>query len=147
MTQRVVCCSGYFDPIHVGHVEYLQKSKDMGTKLIVIVNNDIQAKMKKGKSFMPARERVKLIRSLACVDAAIEAVDTDRTVCATLRIIHPDVFANGGDQSNESIPEAKVCQELNIELVDGLGNKIQSSSWLLSRNEGKEEVLKGDPNE
>lgn len=147
MTQRIVCCSGYFDPMHVGHVEYLQRSKDQGTKLIVIVNNDHQASLKKGQCFMPARERVKLVRALECVDAAIESIDTDRTVCKTLRIIHPDVFTNGGDQTNESIPEADVCRELDIELIDKLGGKIQSSSWLISKNLGKDPVIKEDPNE
>lgn len=66
---RVVVCSGYFDPMHCGHVEYLQKSKALGTHLIVIVNNDDQARQKKGKPFMPARERIKLVRSFECVDA------------------------------------------------------------------------------
>lgn len=131
MSQKVVVASGYFDPLHYGHIEYLQKSKDLGDKLIVIVNNDRQAALKKGQPFMPARERVKLVRSLACVDAAIESVDEDRSVCRTLGIVHPDIFTNGGDQKNENIPEAEVCAELGIRMVDGLGEKIQSSSWLL----------------
>ena len=134
MSQKVVCCSGYFDPLHYGHVEYLQRSKDCGDKLVVIVNNDRQAALKKGQAFMPARERVKLVRALACVDAAIESVDEDRTVCKTLSIIHPDIFTNGGDQTNESIPEAAICNELGIELVDNLGDKVQSSSWLIAKS-------------
>mmetsp|Transcript_52110 Transcript_52110/g.166940 ORF Transcript_52110/g.166940 Transcript_52110/m.166940 type:complete len:147 (+) Transcript_52110:102-542(+) len=131
MSQKVVVASGYFDPLHYGHIEYLQRSKDLGDKLIVVVNNDTQAALKKGQPFMPARERVKLVRSLACVDAAIESVDQDRSVCKTLAIIHPDIFTNGGDQRNENIPEAQVCAELGIHMVDGLGDKIQSSSWLI----------------
>jgi len=81
MSITVVAASGYFDPLHYGHVEYLQKAKDLGDRLVVIVNSDKQAQLKKGKSFMPAAERVKLVRSLACVDAAIESMDEDRTVC------------------------------------------------------------------
>mmetsp|Transcript_26536 Transcript_26536/g.76385 ORF Transcript_26536/g.76385 Transcript_26536/m.76385 type:complete len:143 (-) Transcript_26536:517-945(-) len=131
MSQKVVVASGYFDPLHYGHIEYLQRSKDLGDKLIVIVNNDKQAAHKKGQAFMPARERVKLVRSLACVDAAIESVDDDKSVCKTLSIIHPDIFTNGGDQKNDSIPEAQVCAELGIHMVDGLGDKVQSSSWLI----------------
>ncbi|CAK9017099.1 unnamed protein product [Durusdinium trenchii] len=95
MSQKVVVASGYFDPLHYGHIEYLERSRDLGDKLLVIVNNDIQAADKKGQPFMPARERVKLVRSLACVDAAIEAIDKDQTVRRTLRILHPDVFTNG----------------------------------------------------
>lgn len=131
MSQRVVVASGYFDPLHYGHIEYLQKSRDLGDKLIVIVNNDKQAAMKKGQPFMAARERVKLVRSLACVDAAIESVDDDASVCRTLAILHPDIFTNGGDQHSEETPEALICDELGVQMVDGLGDKIQSSSWLI----------------
>lgn len=133
MKNKVIVASGYFDPLHYGHVEYLQRSKAMGKTLIVIVNNDHQASLKKGRPFMPASERVKLVRSLACVDVAIEACDKDRTVCETLKLIHPDIFTNGGDQFNGSIPEKTICDQLNIELVDGLGEKIQSSSFLISQ--------------
>eukprot|EP00439_Symbiodinium_sp_Y106_P025128 s3726_g3.t1 len=133
MSQKVVVASGYFDPLHYGHIEYLQRSRDLGDKLIVIVNNDTQAKDKKGQPFMPARERVKLVRSLACVDAAIEAIDQDQTVRRTLRLLHPDIFTNGGDIKNEDVPEADVCRELGIKLIDGLGDKVQSSSWLINK--------------
>ena len=128
---KIVCVSGYFDPFHVGHLEYLEKSKKLGDYLFVIVNSDYQAQLKKKKAFMNQYERLKIIRSLKCVDAAIIAVDKDRTVRETLRIIKPDLFTNGGDQNNNTIPEIEVCQELDIDLVDGLGEKIQSSSWLI----------------
>eukprot|EP00516_Mucochytrium_quahogii_P006552 CAMPEP_0203751836 /NCGR_PEP_ID=MMETSP0098-20131031/5835_1 /ASSEMBLY_ACC=CAM_ASM_000208 /TAXON_ID=96639 /ORGANISM=" , Strain NY0313808BC1" /LENGTH=147 /DNA_ID=CAMNT_0050641731 /DNA_START=28 /DNA_END=471 /DNA_ORIENTATION=- len=147
MSKTIVACSGYFDPMHLGHIEYLERSKDLGDKLIVIVNSDRQAKMKKGQEFMPAAERVKLVRALECVDAAVVAVDDDRTVCKTLSLLHPDIFTNGGDQTNTSIPEAKPCEELGIKLVDGLGGKVQSSSWLLARSRGEEVKIKADPNQ
>eukprot|EP00927_Polykrikos_kofoidii_P056808 TRINITY_DN50892_c0_g1_i1.p1 TRINITY_DN50892_c0_g1~~TRINITY_DN50892_c0_g1_i1.p1 ORF type:complete len:128 (+),score=22.94 TRINITY_DN50892_c0_g1_i1:158-541(+) len=127
MSRKVVVASGYFDPLHYGHIEYLQKSKDLGDTLVVVVNNDKQASLKKGQPFMPARERVKLVRSLACVDAAIESVDDDASVCKSLAIIHPDIFTNGGDQKNEIIPEAEVCSRLGIRMVDGLGETIMST--------------------
>ena len=135
MTEKIVCVSGYFNPIHYGHIEYFQKAKELGTKLFVIVNSDKQSLLKKGCSFMPEKERLKIIRSISCVDSAIISMDDDRTVCKTLRLIHPHIFANGGDQSNEIIPEKTVCIELGIQLVDGLGDKIQSSSWLLNKIE------------
>ena len=128
---KIVCVSGYFDPFHVGHLEYLEKSKKLGDYLFVIVNSDYQAQLKKKKSFMNQYERLKIIRSLKCVDAAIIAVDKDRTVRETLRIVKPDLFTNGGDQNNNTIPEIEICKELDIDLVDGLGDKIQSSSWLI----------------
>ena len=133
----IACVSGYFDPIHIGHIEYFKLSVLIADKLLVIVNNDAQAKLKKGKSFMPADERIKLIKELKCVDYVIKSIDTDRTVCKTLASLEhtdllPTYFCNGGDQDNQSIPEADICKALGIELRDGFGNKIQSSSWLIN---------------
>ena len=127
MPKKIVVASGYFDPIHYGHIEYLQRSKDLGNKLIVIVNNDTQAQNKKGFVFMPASERIKLVRELECVDMAIESIDQNKSVCQTLALLHPDIFTNGGDQTNDSIPEAAICDKMNIKMVDGLGGKIESS--------------------
>ena len=131
--EKIVCVSGYFDPIHVGHIEYFKKSKEIGDKLMVIVNNDEQATLKKGKPFMPADERIQLIKELRCVDIVVKSIDTDRTVCKTLETVEPkpDYFCNGGDQNNNTIPEGEVCNKRNIELRDGFGDKIQSSSWLI----------------
>ena len=130
---KIVCVSGYFDPIHVGHLEYFKKSKQLGDKLMVIVNNDDQAVLKKGKAFMPADERIKLIEEFKCVDIVVKSIDTDRTVCKTLSVVEPKphFFCNGGDQFNNIIPEASICNERGIQLIDGLGDKIQSSSWLI----------------
>ena len=133
MSETIVCASGYFNPIHYGHIEYLEKSKQLGDKLIVIVNSDKQSYLKKGTSFMPENERLKIVRSLRCVDAAILSVDEDRTVCKTLSHLHPDIFTNGGDQNNDTIPEKDICEKMGTKLVDNLGEKIQSSSWLLAK--------------
>ena len=132
--EKIVCVSGYFDPIHVGHIEYFKKSKKIGDKLLVIVNNDKQAILKKGKPFMPADERVKIIKELRCVDMVVKSIDTDRTVCKTLGTIEPkpDYFCNGGDQNNNT--ETDICEKRGIELRDGFGEKIQSSSWLIKGN-------------
>lgn len=135
MTETIVCASGYFSPVHYGHIEYLQKSKDLGTKLIVIVNNDKQSFLKKGTSFMPEGERLKIIRNIKCVDDAILSVDEDRTVCKTLQLILPHIFTNGGDQTNDVIPEKSICEKIGAQLVDGLGEKIQSSSWLIAKSQ------------
>jgi len=123
-----VVASGYFDPLHVGHIEYLEESKKLGDKLIVIVNNDEQARLKKGKSFMSQEDRLKIVKSLRCVDEAFISIDTDLSVCKSLRLCVPHIFANGGDRKEEEIPEAKICRELNIKMSDGLGLKIRSSS-------------------
>jgi D-beta-D-heptose 7-phosphate kinase/D-beta-D-heptose 1-phosphate adenosyltransferase len=130
--EKIVCCSGYFSPLHKGHIEYLERSKSLGDKLVVIVNNDHQSFLKKGSSFITENERLDIIRSLKCVDYAVLSIDEDRTVCKTLECVRPDIFTNGGDQFNESIPEKSTCEKLGIQIVDGLGDKIQSSSWLLA---------------
>ena len=132
---KIVCVSGYFDPIHIGHIEYFKLSKKIGDKLMVIVNNDHQAQLKKGKAFMPMEERIKIIEELKCVDYVVASIDKDRTVCETLRSVEPmpDYFCNGGDQNNDTIPERSVCEVMNVALIDGLGDKIQSSSWLLKK--------------
>jgi cytidyltransferase-like protein len=131
--ETIACVSGYFDPIHIGHIEYFKNARRCADKLMVIVNNDEQAILKKGRAFMPADERIKIIQELRCVDYVFKSVDTDRTVCKSLSVAEPrpTYFCNGGDQNNNSIPETKICDELGIELVDGLGDKIQSSSWLI----------------
>ena len=129
----IACVSGYFDPIHIGHIEYFKLSKNIADKLMVIVNNDEQGIMKKGKNFMPVDERIKIIEELKCVDYVVKSIDLDRTVCQTLVTVtpRPTYFCNGGDQNNNSIPEVDICNKLGIELRDGFGNKIQSSSWLI----------------
>ena len=126
--KKVIAVSGYFDPLHVGHIDYLEMASRLGDELVVIVNSDHQAALKKGKSFMEEADRVRIVGSLKCVDKAVLSIDTDRTVCESLRMVAPDVFANGGDRANHEIPEAKVCRELSIEIIDGLGDKIRSSS-------------------
>ena len=137
---KIVIVSGYFNPVHKGHIEYFNKSKSFGDKLYVIVNNDKQRELKGSKEFQSEDERMLIVGSLKMVDEVILSVDSDRTVRETLRSI--DVlygkdnelfFTNGGDQNNETIPERPICEELGITLIDGLGEKIQSSSWLLKK--------------
>jgi len=127
MSQTLVVASGFFNPLHYGHVSYLQKAREQGDSLVVIVNNDEQqaaAKRKGRMEFdrfrMPARDRVRLVRALACVDAVFEAIDKDESVCKTLRLLHPDVFANGG-KKHATEAEVTVCRELGIQIVEGLG--------------------------
>ena len=124
----IVATSGYFDPLHVGHLECLEMAKELGDRLIVIVNSDLQAKLKKGKSFMNENDRMKIVSALKCVDHVFLSIDKDKSQCESLRHIQPDIFAKGGDRMSDEIPESKVCKELGIDIVDGLGKKIRSSS-------------------
>ena len=130
-----VAVSGYFDPIHVGHLEYLRMAKELGDSLVVIVNNNYQCKLKKGKHFMDENDRVEIVKALRFVDEVFLSVDKDRTVSKSLEEIKPDVFANGGDRATSEVPETPVCKKFNIKMVDGLGDKIRSSSSLTGINE------------
>jgi D-beta-D-heptose 7-phosphate kinase/D-beta-D-heptose 1-phosphate adenosyltransferase len=129
-----IIVSGYFDPIHVGHLEMLSLARGLGDELVVIVNGDAQAKMKKGRSFMCEEDRLEIVKSIKYVDSAFISVDENATVCKSLkrvRKMYPYselVFANGGDRKGYEVPEARVCEKLDIEMVDGLGDKIRSSS-------------------
>ena len=140
MKPKVIIVSGYFNPIHKGHIEYFNKAKANGDKLVVIVNSDHQRILKGSKEFQQEDERLFIVKNIKSVDEVLLSLDQDKTQCATLRSLYQTLgstntlaFANGGDQSNQSIPEAPVCQELGIELIEGLGDKIQSSSWLLNK--------------
>ena len=126
-----VAASGYFNPLHKGHVEYLEKAKELGDYLIVIVNSDKQRVLKGSKEFMHEDERMLIVSSLRCVDEVILSIDEDTTVCNSLRLVQPDIFAKGGDRTIDEIPESRVCNEIGAKMVDGLGDKVQSSSWLL----------------
>lgn len=134
---KVVAISGYFDPIHVGHLEYINMAKKLGDKLVVIVNNNYQCELKKGKPFMDERDRVTIVSNLKNVDEVFLSIDKDKTVCASLEKIKPDIFANGGDRKNYEIPESVICKKYDIKIIDGLGEKIRSSSDLTGLKEIK----------
>ena len=138
MKKKAVIVSGYFNPIHKGHIEYFNNAKSLCDELFVIVNNDLQRELKGSKEFQKEDERMIIVSNIKAVDKAILSIDQDRTVCETIRMIANEYgaeyelgFANGGDQNNDTIPERSFCEEMNVALIDGLGDKIQSSSWLL----------------
>ena len=134
---KISIVSGGFDPVHVGHIELFQKARDLSDKLWVILNTDDFLANKKGQPFMPYEERKVVVKSLRMVDMVVDSIDEDQTVCKTLKQIagqSPNfelLFCNGGDRtSGKNTPEHKLCEKIGIETVYGLGDKIQSSSWL-----------------
>ena len=132
-----IVTSRYFDPLHVGHIECLELAKELGDELIVIVNSDYQTRLKKSKSFMSEQDRMKIVSSLKCVDKVFLSIDKDKSICESLRYLNPDIFAKGGDRTSDEIPEAKICKEMGIKIVDGLGKKIRSSSEYTGLKESK----------
>jgi cytidyltransferase-like protein len=136
--KTLVIASGYFNPLHTGHIEYLKRSKELGDALMVIINNDMQVGLKGSKVFQDELERKSIIDELKCVNYSIISIDEDRSVKRSIEFIHKFIradkylFTNGGDQFGDTILEKDICNELGIELIDGLGEKIQSSSILKS---------------
>jgi len=137
---KAIIVSGYFNPIHKGHLEYFNNAKTQADILIVIVNNDHQRELKGSKEFQDENERLLIVSNIKTVDKVILSSDKDRTVCKSIENIVSQfgseynlAFANGGDQNNNNIPEREICKKLNVTLIDGLGDKIQSSSWLIKK--------------
>jgi cytidyltransferase-like protein len=129
--KKIVCISGGFDPVHIGHLRMMQDAAQYGN-VVAIVNSDEWLMRKKGYIFMPFEERCEILRGFECVDATSFVEDLDGTACEALKRLKPDYFANGGDRKVDNTPEMDICEELGIELLWGVGGgKIQSSSTLV----------------
>jgi cytidyltransferase-like protein len=134
---RISVVSGYFNPLHVGHIRMMEGAAELGDRLIVIVNNDDQQLMKKGRVITPLDDRLEIVSALRIVDEAVPAIDEDPTVKQTLASLRERfpaaslTFANGGDRSTTSaVAEAELCAVLGINVVLGVGGceKADSSS-------------------
>ena len=140
---RVGIVSGYFNPVHVGHLDLIERSREVVDLLYVILNSDYQRELKGSKEFMLEGERMRIIGSVKGVSGVFLSIDRDRSVRRSLGMVYDQVtraymgndlefkFINGGDRSNGEIPEGVICGEMGIEILDGFGEKVQSSSWLL----------------
>ncbi len=147
-SKKIVCVSGGFDPIHVGHVRMILEAAALGDELVVIMNNDNWLMKKKGYVFMPQDQRREIIEAIKGVTRVVftahQANDEDRSVCRELREIRPNIFAQGGDRDKRDAldpkssqnPEANLCAELGVEIIYGVGKggKMQSSSWLTAED-------------
>lgn len=138
----VVVISGYWNPIHIGHLDYIENATLLGDILVVIVNSDAQVKIKGSEPFMKELARQRIVQSIKGVHRAIVSIDEDISVVETLKFVwnyysqDPKfkgmVFANGGDRKEGNIPEINLCKELGIQETYGVGGeKIESSSNLL----------------
>lgn len=135
---KVVAASGGFDPLNRGHIEYLKKSKELGDKLVVILNKDQFLLKQKGSIFMPYEDRREILKSLGFVDDVIPCIDEDETVCNTLTQLKPDIFSKGIRWTDDNIPEKKVCEELGIKIVFNVGDKIDTKFLGLPKEEENE---------
>lgn len=129
-----VIVSGYFSPLHIGHLDMIEAAAALGDKLVVIVNNNAQQVAKKGKLILDEQDRLRIVEALGVVDEAMIAVDRDRTVSESLRVIaerhtdHELVFANGGDRKPEFVPESEVCTRYGIRMEFGVGGDAKADS-------------------
>jgi cytidyltransferase-like protein len=142
MNSRIAIVSGYFNPLHVGHLRMFHDARDLADRLVVIVNNDQQQMLKKGRIIMPESDRLEIVSSIRYVDRAILAQDPDPSVRETLSWLRREypfevlIFANGGDRRDaQSIAETAICKEHDIELIFGVGgsNKSDASSRLIDQ--------------
>ena len=138
--KKVVITSGYFNPLHSGHVNLFRGAKKLGDVLVVIVNSDRQASLKGSVPFMPEKERLEIVKSIKYVDEVFLSIDKVKSIAESLKALalkNPDcqlIFAKGGDRNSGNIPqeETDVCKKFNIQIVNGVGGgKVQSSSWLI----------------
>ena len=145
--KKIVITSGFFNPIHIGHINLIRKAKQLGDFLVVIVNNDEQVKLKGSVPFMAEQERIEIIKALKYANDVVLSIDKDGSVIESLKMVaklYPGelFFAKGGDRNVNNIPEKKVCEEFNIEVINGVGgDKVQSSSLLLNN------IIKPKPKE
>jgi cytidyltransferase-like protein len=136
--RKIVLVTGGFDPLHSGHIEYFKSAKKLGDLLVVGINSDAWLSRKKGAPFMPEQERNGIVKNLSMVDRTIFFNDRDgsaKEAIRDLRALYPNdqiVFANGGDRTQENIPEMDIKDD-NLVFAFGVGgeNKINSSSWIL----------------
>ena len=140
--KTIVIISGYFNPVHIGHIKLIKAARKFGDYLIAVVNNDKQQILKKGKIIMEENERLEIVKAIGDVDEVFLSVDEDETQCQTLEALaekykgHKIIFANGGDRNSEkAIPETTTCEENNIEMIFGVGgdDKPNSSSNINQR--------------
>lgn len=120
---RIVAVSGGFDPLHVGHVRSLKEAKRLGDRLIVILMTDYQLVKKKGYYFMSYKERKEILENITAVDVVVPNIDTDITSNESLKYYRPDIFAKGGDRTEDNMPEIEkeVCTKIGCKIVYGVG--------------------------
>ena len=145
--KNIIILSGGFDPVHKGHIRMFREAANLGANVIVGLNSDDWLSRKKGKPFMNFKERKEILEGFKYINQVLAFDDKDETandiikqVCSLYIDFDVNIyFANGGDRTSDNVPEMKVCDELGVEMIWGVGGgKIQSSSWLTG---GKNELL------
>tara|TARA_R110000765_G_scaffold35714_1_gene80194 strand:+ start:2715 stop:3377 length:663 start_codon:yes stop_codon:yes gene_type:complete len=149
---KVMLVSGGFDPVHKGHLEMIEQARKQADEVWVILNNDNWLRQKKGQEFMGEKERQYIMSQVKGVTKTFVCnprSSSDNTVCDAIysavvayrREFNDNLsmaFGNGGDRVEGKTPEADYCDSMEVEMVWGLGKKVQSSSWLLEKFNNQE---------
>ena len=139
---RIVIVAGGFDPLHRGHIDHIRKARALGNRLIAITHLDEILIAKKGYCFMPLADRQAILESIKWVDEVVISIDSDGTVAKTLEMLRQNtegelIFAKGGDRAPDSVPiprnETETCERLGIQIVYGIGDKLDSSQDIVKR--------------
>ena len=144
---KVMLVSGGFDPVHKGHLEMIEKAEEMADEVWVILNNEHWLQQKKGKSFMPEKEREYIMSRIKGVTKTFicnPRIPTDKSVCDGIYSAVMEyrreyegelsmAFGNGGDRGKGNVPEEDYCDSMGVDMVWNLGDKVQSSSWLIEK--------------
>jgi cytidyltransferase-like protein len=124
--KKIVCTSGYYDPIHPGHVSIWLESKKFGDVLVVIIDGDSRCINKKGKAFIPAKDRADIVDAIRGVDYVVIHENPNATNCAeVLDIIRPDVFTKGGDRNEKDRNDPNSGLKVEADLIESYGGRIE----------------------
>ena len=137
----IILVSGGFDPIHSGHIYLIEDASKYGD-VVVLLNSDAWLIQKKGKEFLPYKEREMIMNALKSVIDVIAFEDSDKTCVDGIREAiekYPNQkirFSNGGDRKDNTTPKPETiyCEQNNVETLWGIGGeKENSSSWILNK--------------
>jgi cytidyltransferase-like protein len=134
---NIVAVSGGFDPVHIGHLRSIMEARELGDSIMVILTRDDQLIRKKGYVFMPYHERKEILMRIGGVDIVLPNIDPDLSSTKSLERYSPDIFAKGGDRTEDNMPQSEkdACEKIGCKIVYGIGGgKIQSSSWLVKKS-------------
>ncbi|KAA3649137.1 MAG: D-glycero-beta-D-manno-heptose 1-phosphate adenylyltransferase [Bacteroidetes bacterium] len=121
--EKVVFTNGCFDILHLGHIDYLSKAADLGTKLIVGLNSDASVKtLNKGvnRPLQDEKSRAYIISALQFVDLVV--IFNESTPYELIKLVQPDVLVKGSDY--------KIEQIVGYDILEAKGGEVRTIDFL-----------------